>query len=104
LHVKSNASEKLQCFQFGANDSSKFSYEPSFAEEQSDAIADKNKKEVTWKAKPIELDGVKYALNPKNNEVYDYESYVNGNPEKVADLIVKGKGETATYELKFILK
>ena len=104
LHVKSNSSEKLQCFQFGTNDSGKFSYEPSFAEEQSDAIADKNKKEVTWKAKQIELDGVKYALNPKTNEVYDYDSYVNGNPEKVADLIVKGKGATATYELKFILK
>ena len=102
LHLKSNASEKLQCFSFGSSSNTKFAYEPSFAEEQSDAIADKNKKEVTWKAKPIELDGVKYALNPKNNEVYDYESYVNGNPEKVADLIVKGKGTAATYELKFL--
>jgi hypothetical protein len=102
LHVKSNASEKLQCFQFGSTDPGKFAYEPSFAEEQSDNIADKNKKEVTWKAKPIELDGVKYALNPNTNEVYDYDSYVNGNPEKVADLVMKGKGATATYELKFI--
>ena len=100
--MKSNASEKLQCFSFGSSSNTKFAYEPSFAEEQSDAIADKNKKEVTWKAKAIELDGVKYALNPKNNEVYDYESYVNGNPEKVADLIVKGKGAAATYELKFL--
>jgi hypothetical protein len=102
LHLKSNASEKLQCFSFGSSSNTKFAYEPSFAEEQSDAIADKNKKEVTWKAKAIELDGVKYALNPKNNEVYDYDSYVNGNPEKVADLIVKGKGAAATYELKFL--
>jgi hypothetical protein len=104
LHLKSNASEKLQCFQFGSNDSSKFAFEPSFAEEQSDAIADKNKKEVTWKAKPLELDGVKYALNPKTNEVYDYESYVSGNPEKVADLIITGKGKEARGELRFILK
>ena len=102
LHVKSNASEKLQCFQFGSTDAGKFAYEPSFAEEQSDTIAEKNKKEVTWKAKAIELDGMKYALNPKTNEVYDYESYVNGNPAKVADLVMKGKGATATYELKFI--
>ena len=102
MHVKSNASEKLQCFQFGSTDAGKFAYEPSFAEEQSDTIAEKNKKEVTWKAKAIELDGMKYALNPKTNEVYDYESYVNGNPAKVADLVMKGKGATATYELKFI--
>jgi hypothetical protein len=102
LHVKSNASEKLQCFQFTSNDVNKFAYEPSFDEEQSDAIADKNKKEVTWKAKPIELDGVKYALNQKTNEVYDYDSYVNGNPEKVADLVISGKGAKATYELKFL--
>ena len=104
LHLKSNASEKLQCFQFGSNDSSKFAYEPSFAEEQSDSIADKNKKEVTWKAKALELDGVKYALNPKTNEVYDYESYVSGNPEKVADLIITGKGKEARGELRFVLK
>jgi hypothetical protein len=104
LHLKSNASEKLQCFQFGSNDSEKFAYEPSFAEEQSDAIANKNKKEVTWKAKALELEGVKYALNPKTNEVYDYDSYVNGNPEKVADLIITGKGKDARGELRFILK
>jgi hypothetical protein len=103
LHQKSNAAEKLKCFTFTSNDTSKFAYETSFEEEQSDEIADKNKKVVTWKAKPIELDGVKYALNPKTNEVYDYESYVNGNVEKVADLIVKGKGPTATYELRFIV-
>ena len=104
LHLKSNASEKLQCFSFGSNDVGKFAYEPSFAEEQSDAIADKNKKEVTWKAKPLELDGVKYALNPKTNEVYDYDSYVNGTPEKVADLIITGKGKDARAELRFVLK
>ena len=107
LHLKSNKSENLQCFTFGSSGSDKFSYEPSFDEEQSDAIADKNKKAITWKAKQIELDGVKYALNAKTNEIYDLDSYMTGQPVKVADLIIikgkgKGKGAAATYKLEFI--
>ena len=109
LHLKSNKSENLQCFTFGSNNANKFAYEPSFAEEQSDTIADRNKKEVTWKAKQIELDGIKYALNPKTNEVYDLDSYMSGQAQKVADLVViKGKGKaaaaaaTATYKLEFV--
>jgi hypothetical protein len=102
LHLKSNKAENLQCFSFGSSEASKFAYEPSFEEEQSDAIADKNKKEVTWKAKQIDLNGVKYALNPKTNEVYDLDSYVSGRPIKVADLTIKGKGDKATAKLEFI--
>jgi hypothetical protein len=105
LHLKSNKSENLQCFTFGSSGSDKFAYEPSFNEEQSDAIADKNKKAITWKAKQIELDGAKYALNATTNEVYDLDSYMTGQPVKVADLIIikgKGKGAAATYKLEFI--
>ena len=102
LHVKANASEKLQCFTFGSNDSMKFAYNPSYENEQSDAIADKNQKGVTWKAKKIEIEGTAYALNPKTNEVYDLDSYVNQNPVKVADLLIEGKGAEAKYNLKFI--
>ena len=102
LHLKSNKAENLQCFTFGSSGSDKFAYEPSLEEEQSDAIADKNKKEITWKAKQIELDGIKYALNPKTNEVYDLDSYINGRPVKVANLIITGKGAKATARLEFI--
>ena len=102
LHSKTNTSEKLQCFTFGSNDTSKFAYGPSFENEQSDAIADKNKKEITWKAKQLDLGGVLYALNPTTNEVYDLDSYKSGNPVKVGDLIITGKGETATYKVEFI--
>jgi hypothetical protein len=102
LHLKSNKAENLQCFTFGSSGSDKFAYEPSLEEEQSDAIADKNKKEITWKAKQIELDGIKYALNPKTNEVYDLDSYVSGRPVKVANLIITGKGAKATAKLEFI--
>jgi hypothetical protein len=102
LHVKSNASEKLQCFTFGSNDSGKFAYNPSYENDQSDAIADKNQKGVTWKAKKLEIDGVSYALNQQTNEVYDLDSYTNQNPVKVADLIKEGEGAEAKYNLKFI--
>ena len=102
LHSKTNTSEKLQCFTFGSNDSSKFAYEPSFQNEQSDTIAEKNKKEISWKAKQLDLGGVQYALNLATNEVYDLDSYKSGNPIKVGDLIMTGKGTTATYKLEFI--
>jgi len=32
-------------------------------------------KEQKWRAKQITLDGVKYVLNEKTNEVYDFDSY-----------------------------
>ena len=108
LHLKSNKAENLQCFTFGSSGADKFAYEASYEEEQSDTIADKNKKAITWKAKQIELNGMKYALNPETNEVYDLDSYISGQPVKVADLIItkaKGKGATAipaTYKLAFI--
>jgi hypothetical protein len=93
LHIKSNASEKLQCFSFGSNDSGKFAYDPSFENEQSDAIADRNKKGVTWKAKLLELGGTQYALNPQTNEVYDLDSYRNQQPLKVGNLVQLANGE-----------
>jgi hypothetical protein len=93
LHIKSNASEKLQCFSFGSNDASKFAYDPSFENEQSDAIADRNKKGVTWKAKEIDLGGTKYALNIQTNEVYDLDSYMNQQPLKVGNLIRLENGQ-----------
>ena len=102
LHSKSNAKEKLQCFTFGSSGSSKFAYKMSYEDEQSDNIADKNKKEITWKAKQIEMDGVNYAYNPKTHEVFDLDSYKNGDTVKVGDLIISGKGSEATYKLEFI--
>jgi len=103
LHIKSNTTEKLQCFTFGSNDSAKFAYKTAFEEGQSDAIADINKKEITIKATKITTeDGTEYALNQKTNELYDLDSYENGQPVKVGDLIIKGKGKDATIEFKFI--
>ena len=103
LHIKSNTAEKLQCFTFGSNDSSKFAYKTAFEEGQSDAIADINKKQITWTAVVIKYgDGTDYALNKETNEVYDLDSYESGQPVKVGDLIISGKGKDVTYKINFI--
>ncbi len=93
LHVKSNASEKLQCFAFGSANSAKFAYGLALENEQSDAIADRNKKAVEWKAKTVDIGGVKYALNPTTNEVYDLDSYMRKQPLKVGNLVKLANGE-----------
>jgi DNA-directed RNA polymerase specialized sigma subunit len=94
LHVKSNASEKLQCFSFGSNNSSKLAYNLSYEDEQSDAIANQNQKEIEWKAKVFtDLDGTKYALNPATQEVYDLEIYKAKNLEKIGTLVQLKTGE-----------
>ena len=66
-------------------------------------VADKNKKEITWKAKQIEVDGVKYAYNPKTNEVFDLDSYKNGDAVKVGIMLITDEGsEGKKYKLEFI--
>jgi hypothetical protein len=98
VHAKNNVGEKLKCFAFGPGDTQKFAYMPSYSEQQTDEMADKNQVKVTWKATKLELEGAAYALNKVTNEVYDLDSYNAGQPIKVGDLIMK-KG---TYELKLL--
>ena len=93
LHIKSNASEKLQCFSFGSNNSSKFAYNPALEDEPSDEIAQKNQREVTWKAKEVKIGDTTYALNAKTNEVYDLDSYKQGQPLKVGNLVKMADGK-----------
>jgi hypothetical protein len=102
LHSKVGAKEQLQCFSFGKVNSSKFSYYPSMAEEESDVISDKNKVTITWKAFDMELDGIKYALNKETGDVYDLDSYLRGQPIQVGKLIITGKGPTATTRFERI--
>jgi hypothetical protein len=93
LHTKSNAGEKLQCFSFGSDNATKLAYNFGLDDEQSDTMAIQNQKEVTWKAKEVELGGTKYALNPKTMELYDLESYRTGNLGKIGKLVEITKGE-----------
>ena len=41
--------------------------------------------------KPFTFKGKKYAVDPSTKIVYDLDSYLQGNPRKVGDLIVRGK-------------
>ena len=101
FHQNPGSKEKLKCFTFTSNDPSKIAYTPSLANDTTDTIAEINKKKIEWKAKVIETpDGIKYALNEKTNELYDLDSYKNGNPVKVGDFIKDSK--TGRAEIKFM--
>ena len=102
LHSKSSDKEKLKCFSFGSVDSSKFSFLPSYAQEDDDEDNARNKREITWEATEIELEGIKYALDQNTGNVYNLESYLKGNPIQIGRLIIEGTGKKQTYRLEFI--
>lgn len=69
-----NKDEPLVCYNFGKVSSNQFASHPTIDEDR----GDQNQveiKEQKWRAKQITLDGVKYVLNEKTNEVYDFDSY-----------------------------
>ena len=100
LHSKAGDKEQLKCFSFGSVNSSKFSFQPSIDQEESDTVADKNKTKITWKAVELTLEGIKYAYNKLTREVYDLDSYNRGQPVQVGTISITGKGKTEQY--KFI--
>ena len=88
LHSKASDKEKLKCFNFGTVNSSKFSYLPSYSQEDDDEDQARNRKEITWEATEIELEGIKYALDQNTGNVYNLESYIKGNPIQIVRLII----------------
>jgi hypothetical protein len=108
LHMKPGAKEKLQCFTFGSNDVNKITYAPSYDEEPTDAMVNINREKKLWKAKELEIkedngDVKNYDINPDTIEVYDFDSYVSGNPVKVGRLtMLKEKGKDKTWKIEFI--
>ena len=103
LHAKLGDKEKLKCFSFGNVDSSKFSYKPSYYDEETDTVADINKRKITWKANKMKMNGIDYALKkiPLRNgnlEVFNYESYLRGEPIKVGELQLLGEGKKQKYK------
>tara|TARA_Y100000591_G_scaffold245521_1_gene216473 strand:+ start:8029 stop:11694 length:3666 start_codon:yes stop_codon:yes gene_type:complete len=81
LHSGSNAKEGIACYSFGNPPPTSFSYKPSYGTEEKEQISKINKKQITWKAYPIKIKNIKYALkrtdkrNKKIGEVYDLASY-----------------------------
>ena len=64
----------------------KFASAPSIATEESDAVADANKVKITWKAKTVTVEGIKYAFRQDTGELYDLESFKSKNPVLVGNL------------------
>lgn len=93
LHATAGSKEPIQCFSFGSVNSSKFSYAPSYEEEESDTVAEHNLITVKWKAVEVEIQGVKYALNKAKGDVYDLDSYKRGQPVQVGRLKIENQGK-----------
>lgn len=100
LHTHTGSKEQLQCFSFGSANPDKFSYLPSISNEEKDTVSQYNKQEIKWKGVEVTIEGVKYALNQKTNEVYDLDSYNRKQPVQVGKLTIKGKGKDAMYSFE----
>ena len=94
IHAGSNAKEGIACYSFGNPPPTSFSYKPSYGTEEKEQISKINKKQITWKAYPITIKGIKYALkrtnkkNKKIGEVYDLDSYIAAKKSGVNPILI----------------
>jgi hypothetical protein len=92
----------LQCYSFGNPNVNSFSYLPEMTEEETDAAAMVNRREVTWKAIKITILGIDYAYNEITRELYDLDSYVRKNPIKIGSLEIFVNPNTGKKAFKII--
>lgn len=97
IHSKSGKKEGLKCFTFGRVTANKFASTPSISAEETDAVANVNVKKITWKAKNVTIDGIKYALREDTGELFDLESFKANNPVLVGNLEKQGRKYKATW-------
>ena len=94
IHAGSNAKEGIACYSFGNPPPTSFSYKPSYGAEEKEQISKINRKQITWKAYPITIKGIKYALkrtdkkNKKIGEVYDLDSYMAAKKSGVNPILI----------------
>lgn len=88
IYNKVDNEENLQCFNIQSTDPSEFLYNPNINDNEKDNTAAKNKKEATFAAVKIKIQGVQYAYDKSNNKVYDYDSYIAKNPIQVGTLTI----------------
>ena len=98
------SSEDLKCFSFGTMDTDTYSNVPDIENEELDSVTSTYMK--TTQIEAVELkdpsDGKKYALDPKTNKIYDYESFHKKRPVQIGILvqtIVQGKPQ---YKIELI--
>jgi len=92
----------LQCYSFGNPSINSFSYLPEMTEEESDATAMVNRREVAWKAVKVTILGVDYAYNGATRELYDFDSYMRKNPIKIGTLEISVNDRTGKKEYRII--
>ena len=90
LHQGKSNKEKLKCFSFGRTSAKSFAFTPSIADEESDSISDINRAVLKIKAVEVTIQGIKYAYNKSNGDVYDLDSYERGDPITIGKLKVDG--------------
>ena len=91
IHSTAGSKEKLKCYSMGNPTPDEWAYVPSYEGEERDQIAKINERKKKIRAKALTFKGKKYAVDPSTKIVYDLDSYLQGNPRKVGDLIVRGK-------------
>jgi hypothetical protein len=94
LYAKVGGKEKLTCFAIGGATHDGFSYHPSISETEGDKTAQLNQKKRKMKAKMIRWKKVQYAYrvnkddpNDIKHEIYDLQSFKQGQPLLVGHLI-----------------
>ena len=94
--------EQLVCYGFGKVESNQFSSYPVFDKDKQDK-GGLDIKKITWKGVKMTENGVDYVLNPKTNDVYDYNSYQRakeiGTELLLIGKLVKEKGKTRLEKL-----
>ncbi len=83
--------EGLTCFSFGTVDPSLFAFAGSYADDDVDAVAAQNEREIELDAIEVTIEGIKYALVESTGDVYDWDSYMARRPIQVGKIIRQGK-------------
>ncbi len=95
IHTKSNNKEGIKCIStsMAVNPSTRdFIYNPDYIKDSSNPITQSNNtRKVNWI--PMMNNGAPIAFkHPNNNEVYDYNSVINGEPRLIGHIVlVDGK-------------
>ena len=91
-YTKSNTKEGLVCLTFGKPNAQDFSFNPNYAQDESDTVAAINRVKVDWDARPFsDKYGKQYMLRQDTYQVYDYDSVIQAKKTPGVAPILLGK-------------
>jgi hypothetical protein len=91
-YTKSNTKEGLVCLTFGKPNAQDFSFNPNYAQDESDTVAAINRVKVDWEARPFsDKYGKQYMLRQDTYQVYDYDSVIQAKKTPGVAPILLGK-------------